>query len=67
MGTEMYKGWVSDLCSDIGWTVTKLSKAYGIPLRTLFGWNNGTRDAPEYVRTLLERVAREDADKDKGI
>ena len=56
-------GWVSRLCDETGWSITKLSRTYGIPLRTLFNWNKGAREAPDYVRRLIERVAREDSAK----
>lgn len=41
----------------------EFSRKYGIPIRTLENWDAGTRQPPEWLLKLLERVAREDAEE----
>ena len=42
----------------------KFANKYGLPVRTLQGWESGRRSAPEYVIKLLERVVREDLQRE---
>jgi DNA-binding transcriptional regulator YiaG len=44
--------------SDLSWS--EIAKIYGIPQKTMEKWYYGTREPPEYVSRLLERVLRED-------
>lgn len=37
------------------------SRRYNIPVRTLENWESGKSQCPEYVRELLERAVKEDA------
>ena len=37
---------------------------YGIPVRTVEDWDAGTRNPPEWILNLLERVVRFDFKKD---
>lgn len=43
-----------------GLSAQKFGDKYKIPLRTMQNWEEGRRQAPEYVIDLLERVVRED-------
>ena len=43
---------------DLSWS--EIAKIYGIPQKTMEKWYYGTREPPEYVSRLLERVLRED-------
>lgn len=43
-----------------GLSQVKFGKFYNIPLRTIQGWEEGTRESPEYVMQLLERAILED-------
>lgn len=45
----------------LGISRAEFSRKYGIPIRTLENWDAGTRQPPEWLLKLLERVAREDA------
>ncbi len=47
----------------LGISRAEFSRKYGIPIRTLENWDAGTRQPPEWLLKLLERVAREDAEE----
>lgn len=47
----------------LGISRIEFSRKYGIPIRTLENWDAGTRNPPEWLLALLERVVREDARK----
>lgn len=40
---------------------------YDIPLRTIQNWENGARECPGYVLSLLERAVKEDYKKESKI
>ena len=46
-----------------GLSQSKFAERYGIPVRTLQGWELGKK-VPDYVLLLLERVVREDEQKE---
>lgn len=46
----------------LGVSRAEFSRRYGIPIRTLENWDAGTRQPPEWLLKLLERVVKEDAD-----
>lgn len=51
--------------------LTGLSRAafcrmYGIPLRTMENYEAGTREAPAWVLSLLERAVKADTEKESG-
>ncbi len=51
--------------------LTGLSRAafcrmYGIPLRTMENYEAGTREAPAWVLSLLDRVVKADTGKESG-
>lgn len=43
-----------------GLSQTAFGKKYGIGLRTIQHWEEGTRKCPSYVENLLERAVKED-------
>lgn len=43
------------------------SDKYKIPKRSIENWEGGKRTPPEYVISLLERVVREDIEKNRRI
>lgn len=43
-----------------GLSAQKFGDKYGIPLRTVQGWEMETSKPPEYVFSLLDRAVRED-------
>ena len=43
-----------------GLSAQKFGDKYGIPLRTVQGWELGTSSPPKYVYGLLERAVKED-------
>lgn len=43
-----------------GLSQAKFCEKYEIPKRTLENWEQGSRECPEYLIKLLDRVARED-------
>ena len=45
-----------------GLSQSRFAEAYGIPVRTLQGWEMG-RPCPRYVLRLLERVVRIDLEE----
>lgn len=51
---------VKDLRSIAGMSRTKFGELYGIPARSIQNWEEGSRNPPEYVLRLLDRVVRED-------
>lgn len=46
-----------------GLSQSKFAERYGISVRTLQGWESGKK-CPEYFLNLLERVVREDEQKE---
>lgn len=48
-----------------GLSQSDFSRRYNIPLRTLSHWELGDRKTPDWALALLERVVREDADKER--
>lgn len=53
---------IQELRERTGLSQSKFAARYGIPVRTLQGWEIG-RKPPEYVRYLLERCVSEDTKK----
>ena len=43
-----------------GLSQAKFAEKYGIPKRTLENWEQGSRECPEYLVKLLDRVVGED-------
>lgn len=48
----------------LGISRAEFSRRYEIPIRTLEGWDAGVRKPPEWLLKLLERVVREDAERE---
>ena len=46
----------------LGLSRAKFSRRYNIPVRTLENWDAGTREAPEYVKILIDYTLFGDAD-----
>lgn len=51
---------ILELRKRTGLSQVKFGKFYNIPLRTIQGWEEGTRESPDYLVQLLERVVNED-------
>ena len=51
---------IRDLRKRTGLSAQKFGDLYGIPLRTIQGWEGGERIPPEYIVKLLARVVAED-------
>ena len=49
-----------------GLSQTAFGKKYGIPMRTVQNWENGTNEAPEYVVGMLEQIVLEN-DRDEHL
>lgn len=47
----------------LGVSQDKFSTMYGIPKRTIENWEQGKRQCPQYVASLLERAVKEDYKK----
>lgn len=45
-----------ELCSKYGYTQTEIAKRFGIPLRTVQHWAEGTRKPPQYVLDMMEEI-----------
>lgn len=45
----------------LGISRAEYSRRYGIPIRTLEDWDSGKRKPPEWLLTILQRIAEEDA------
>jgi len=52
---------IKEIREILGDNITEFSKRYNIPYPTILKWERGERRPPEWVLSLLERVAREDA------
>ena len=50
----------------LGISRAEFSRRYHIPPRTLEDWDKGISNPPVYVLELLERVVKEDAEKEGG-
>lgn len=46
-----------------GLNQTEFAKKYDIPLRTYQHWENGDRKPPQYVLTMLQRLAEIDHER----
>lgn len=44
------------LCEQYGLTQVRLSKRFGIPLRTVEKWCTGDRKPPDYVVAMIQRI-----------
>lgn len=51
---------ITEIRAITGLNKTDFAKKYNIPFRTVQNWELGTRECPEYVLELLERVVKED-------
>lgn len=49
----------------LGVSRAEFSRLYGIPVRTLENWDSGKNSPPDWILAMLERVVREDAEKEK--
>lgn len=51
-------------CAEIrkmsGLSQRNFADCYGIPYSSIVNWERGTRNAPEYLMLMLERIVRED-------
>lgn len=45
---------IQELLQATGWSMSKMSKYFNIPYRTLQNWALGSREAPQYVLALME-------------
>ena len=50
---------IKDIRTLTGLSQSKFAERYGIPVRTLQGWEAGKK-VPDYVLVLLDRVVHED-------
>lgn len=53
---------IKDIRKRTGLSQAKFCEKYEIPKRTLENWEQGSRECPEYVYKLLDRVVGEDFD-----
>lgn len=44
---------VKEMAEAAGLTQSDLARRFNIPLRTLRGWSNGTREAPPYIKLMM--------------
>lgn len=69
-GCEVYEQTTADRIKAIrqltGLSQTAFGKKYGIPMRTVQNWENGTNEAPEYVVGMLEQIVWEN-DRDEHL
>lgn len=49
----------------LGVSRAEFSRLYGIPVRTLENWDSGKNSPPDWMLAILERMVREDAEKEK--
>lgn len=49
---------IQEICETYGMTQTALAKRFGIPLRTVQGWANGTRTPPAYVVGMIVEILK---------
>ncbi len=54
---------IKEIRAITGLSQTAFGEMYHIPMRTIQNWEGGQRECPEYVRLLLERVVKEDFEK----
>lgn len=69
-GCEVYEQTPADRIKALrkmtGLSQTAFGKKYGIPMRTIQNWENGTNEAPEYVVGMLEQIVWEQ-DRDECL
>lgn len=54
---------VKEIRKYTGLSQANFAKKYGIPKRSIENWETGSRNCPDYVITLLDRVVKEDFKK----
>ena len=54
---------IKEIRAITGLSQTAFGERYHIPMRTIQNWEGGQRECPEYVRLLLERVVKEDFER----
>lgn len=59
-GAEEHRIKIKDLRTISGLSQSAFGKKYGIPTRSIQNWENGVRECPQYVITLLARAVKED-------
>ena len=57
---------IKEIRNYIGLSQKSFSEKYKIPKRTVEDWEAGRRTPPEYVISLLERVVKEDIEKEEN-
>lgn len=55
---------IKEIRGILGISRAEFSRRYNIPARTLQDWEDGKRTPPAYVPELLERVVKEDKEKE---
>jgi len=50
----------------LGISRAEFSRRYHIPVRTIENWDYGNTVPPDWILELLERVVREDAEKEEN-
>lgn len=55
---------IKELRDITGLSQTAFGNMYKIPMRTIQNWEGGQRECPEYVLYMLERLVKEDFNKE---
>lgn len=56
---------IEEIRAILGVSRAEFSRRYNIPVRTLEDWAAGRRHAPPWALALLERVVKEDKEKEE--
>lgn len=54
---------IKEIRNYTGLSQANFAKKYGIPKRSIENWEAGSRNCPDYLTTLLDRVVKEDFKK----
>ena len=45
---------IKEMLNATGWTMRQFAEYFGIPYRTVQNWTAGSRECPDYVRSLIQ-------------
>lgn len=58
---------IKELREDLGLSQSQFAKKFGIPVRTLQGWEIDRRKPPEYVVQMIQRIIELESKDDKRV
>lgn len=60
---EKKKTPIREICDEFGYTLSGLSKKFGIPLRSLEDWSSGAHQPQKYVVAMMRTILEHEREK----